>query len=211
MKHLSFLIVIFAFLFSIPAIGQSDNSKTMDKEKFSIGIGMGIDYSLLGLRFSYYTGKRFGIIGGVSPIALIDLEPTLTFAKIGVEYKFKEFKNVFPYLNLQFGINRSQRLEPFSSVESVPTEEWHEEVDYVPFYGPVLGTGIKIPFFKHLRSYCTLGLSVAYESHLGGIPEIYADYNEKFKTSYAVPAKNFKWFPTVALTYIFSEHSDKAK
>jgi hypothetical protein len=128
MKNLlAVLFICTAFM----AYGQYDpNYKKQyqaPNSPFNFGVGLGLDYGAIGVKFSGYPAKHFGLFAGVG----------YNFVKVGYNLggigRILPDKKVCPYVTGMYGSN---------SVIIVQNASHYNKV----YYGPTLGGGIELHF-----------------------------------------------------------------
>lgn len=191
------LTVLLICLFQQLGNSQVDTTfQSLNDAKWSVGGGIGYDYSILGVKLSYhFKNNNFSVFGSGS------LFPTTT---IGAEYTFSSLSNKdiwYPYLNI--GLNAIQN-DPFLFVINVLNDDGTTQEAMVRQSNNDLGicASVGTHFNWKKSGYFSVAASCRYSVSRLNIEEL----NEQFKTNFEVPDKFLLRF-TLAYNFIISNHS----
>lgn len=127
-RHPLFLPLIFSLLFATVSHAQSRYGTKKDAD-FNLGLGVGIDYGGIGVKFNYRAFKHISAFGG---IGLNTLEPAFN---VGITGRFFVDEPFVPYVIAMYGYN---------GLIKVP-DNFRYNFSY---YGPSAGIGVE----AHLKS-----------------------------------------------------------
>lgn len=166
------LLVLFLFIH----FQQSGVSQKTFNERLSVGAGLGLDYSALGVKFNYELVKNLDVFMGIG-VNLISLStPT-----IGLEYDFNRYvdKKVKPFLSFSLAKDFTARL----SAEFIDV---FGETQYVRerrnFLSSRITSGVLIPLPKHKQINIKAGVSINYVNQ-NKIDAYIDDFNMKYNTN----------------------------
>ena len=127
---------------------QDVNPVSVPYDKFTLGLGGGLDYGGFGASALFYPAKSVGLFaGGGYAIAGFGYN-------VGVKFRFvskKPFSRVTPYLNAMYGYN--------AAVKVADMPDWNKL-----FYGPTFGVGIDFRSRPESRGYWSFALLVPIRS-----------------------------------------------
>ena len=111
------------------------------KNHAALGIGLGLPYGALGIKFGYNPANNTTLFGGLG------YNFVSAAFNVGLLYSFPSKSQTEFYLTGMYGTNRAIRIEGLSSA----TESYH---------GPSFGIGIKINSLRKEGSHWDIGLLV---------------------------------------------------
>jgi len=153
------------------SICQTIESENIFKnEKITVGIGIGVDYSIIGPKLKLKVRENIFITSSIS-LVQTNIIPTL-----GIESQYVKLKNtrICPYAFLIIGNDLLIRLKDFDQ----------REIENTLFRSLNLGLGSKFRIFKDSNSYFTAGISYRfYNKNL--VEDHIKDFNERRQLNYS--------------------------
>lgn len=138
--------------------------ETYKKEKAAIGLGLGLDYGVIGVNFTTYLNKNIGLFGGVGYASI-----NMAF-NAGVKLRHINYEkpgNISPYAIIMYGTN---------TVVQIINAPEHNKT----FSGLTFGGGIDFSFNHRKIGYWSFGLLFPKRS------QQYNQYVSLLKTRYNV-------------------------
>ena len=137
------LILIFSFVGTITA--AQDNHLSSMKGESSLGIGIGLPYGALGIRFGTNLADNLNLFGGLG------YQISGVGYNLGLLKDFKSSSSTQFYLTGMYGTNAAINVEGLSEYDNVYT-------------GATLGMGIKINSRKTEGNFWDIGLLIPFTS-----------------------------------------------
>jgi len=166
------------------------------ENKLSLSVGIGEEYSLYGLRASYFFNRHFGLIGSINPTNF----SKNSFAKLGVEWQSHVFSDntlVVPYANVQVGAITDYSLSSNSNLIPSGTVTKRKI-----FYGATLAVGAKMNLIKRIKGYLSIGINFSFIND-GSLRSFGDDFNNIYGTNYNPSYPNLYRF-SLGYTYVIS-------
>jgi len=116
-----------------------------ENSKQNIGIGLGLDYGGIGVRYTYMAAPKFGLFGSLGYILV---GPGFNF---GATYKFLPGKRATPALGAMYGYN---------AVIKVIGASGYDEI----YYGPSVSIGVEVKTRRNERNFWNFELVVPFRS-----------------------------------------------
>lgn len=126
-------------------MGQSQPTETEDFYRSNIGIGAGLDYGGLGLRYTYMATPKFGFFGSAGYV-LVGLG-----YNFGLNYKFSPQNRVTPYVTGMYGYNAVIQVKGASQFDAI-------------YYGPSFGFGVEVRRRNNPKNFWNFALIVPIRS-----------------------------------------------
>jgi len=150
------LLFVLLFLLSTnELVSQTDDFLIVSDEQLSLSFGLGLEYSLVGIRGTYKLNKFIRAIGSFSPLLIwTEAGPHLS---MGVECIVpKRRLNFDIYTSFQFS-NQSHLLEAFNR------RNFDRIIEREKFLGGILSLGLKIPCSPWERGTISCGLNYNFD------------------------------------------------
>ena len=194
--------VFFTILFSLFLGCQSLNAQTTtmyNEEKLSLGVGLGVQYSLVGVQGKYFftdylaaaasgTYSQYGALWNV-----------------GVELRVPEIlpRRVSPYFNVFVGTNTYASLEAFVSTGGMFGGFFEIISEKDAFIGLTIGSGIKWDVFNNNSGYLKLGMDYRF------IPSAFVEFVDRFNGTYATTYSTdpIGFLPSIGYVFCLSRKS----
>ncbi len=195
MKNKLLIICVFC-LFQQLAISQDSSVNEFEQAKWSVGGGIGYDYSILGVKLSYhFKNNNFSVFGSGS------LFPATT---IGAEYTFAPIdKNKLWYPYIQAGLSLIQK-QPLSVEINVLNSDGTSQTGRISQSNNDLGfcASIGTHYNWNRTEYFSIAASCRYSVSRVDIEE----FNQQFNTNFEIPDKFLLRF-TLAYNFVIGDHS----
>lgn len=111
--------------------------------KFSLGLGIGLDYGGFGGRATFHPAPSFGVFGALG-YALAGAG-----FNFGLQYRISPENNVVPVLTGMYGYNAALKVTGAFEVNEL-------------YYGPSLGAGVEFKSKRNTKNYFSLELLVPF-------------------------------------------------
>jgi hypothetical protein len=171
------------------------------EEKLSLGLGVGVQYSFLGLQGKYFFSDYVGLV------ASSGYYNSSLLWNAGIEFRIPEeySKRVSPYLNLLVGPNSFERLEAFVPITTLPGGPFAFLDERREFIGGTISTGIKVDAFNSNSSYLKIGFDFLI------INSAHEEFVEEFNTTYGTfnEAKPKRFLPSIGYVLSLSRKTDQ--
>lgn len=144
---------------------QSNELPSQNFDRFSFGIGAGLDYGGIGFNLSGYPQKNIGLFAGVG----------YAFAGIGfnggVKFRLIPEKRFSPYVVAMYGYNAAVAVSGSANYDKL-------------FYGPSVGAGFDLGSHVKNRGYFSLAILIPFRS-----PDV-NNYIDDLRNTYGVSFNN---------------------
>lgn len=165
---MKFLVTLYLILFSFLLYGQENKKNPIQIDRFTIGLGVGLDYGGLGINFLTYPSKNIGLFGGFG----------MANEEIGYNYgfKFRFFSDeipskINPFALAMYGKNTTIIIENKKSLNK-------------SFNYPTIGFGLDVGFNYVKTGYLSFAILIPIRG------EAYTEYKELLTSKHSVKFEN---------------------
>lgn len=174
-----YYLTFFCFLFSIVYSTAQSKSRTAEnifaKERLSLGVGVGVDYGVLGPKVSYSIFKNWHAIFAVSI-----LPKNFVYAGgIEIRMPLKNNARICPHVFIIYGKDLFVELTDFEK----------QELERKVFNSLNVGLGSKFRLFKKKKSYLSAAVSYRFNSEKS-INAFVDDFNERRNLDIDITSNN---------------------
>jgi hypothetical protein len=145
MKRLLVLIGFVLITNIVLAQAREEDEEISEDRTQNLGIGLGLDYGGIGIRYTFVPAPKFGVFGSVGYILV---GPGFNF---GLNYKFLPDKRVVPVLGAMYGYNAAIKVEGASE---------HDKI----YYGPSISFGVEVKTRRDERNFWNFELVLPFRS-----------------------------------------------
>lgn len=142
-----FLALLCLVTLSCTLLGQARelHEYVEDDPRQNIGIGVGLDYGGIGMRYTFMATPQLGLFGSLGYILV---GPGFN---VGLNYKFLTDKRVMPVIGAMYGYNAAIKVEGASEFNEI-------------YYGPSISLGVEVRARKNESNFWNFELVVPFRS-----------------------------------------------